>query len=196
MKTLKIATALVVGSAALLAAAPAQADKRENCYPRGTTTSIATADARVYEVGLSDNQRIYACLFSTGKSRPLGRFQTDFGISNEALSGRFVAYQYLDCREDCSRSEVRVLDLKTGAKRKSPKAGTGSGGITGLVVKRNGSAAWIREVGRSYGEVHTFTASGESVLDSGAGIEPFSLALAGSRLYWTKDGLAATALFD
>lgn len=42
-------------------------------------------------------------------------------------------------------------------------------------------------------EVRTLTGAGETVVASGAGIDPSSLALAGSRLYWLDNGQPQTA---
>ncbi len=56
------------------------------------------------------------------------------------------------------------------------------------MVKLDGSVAWIVETGEEEGryQVHAVDKSGSRVLASGPNIDPSSLALAGSTLYWTQ----------
>jgi hypothetical protein len=85
------------------------------------------------------------------------------------------------------------MDLKTGRVRRSADLGdSGNGRFGGLVLKRNGSIAWIWSRGRGP-ELSKLDAGGEAVLDGGP-VDEGSLALAGSRLYWTRQGVPATAL--
>ena len=60
---------------------------------------------------------------------------------------------------------------------------------------RDGSVAWIVETNEEEGEyqVHAVDKSGSRVLASNPDIDPTSLALAGSTLYWTQGGQPATA---
>jgi hypothetical protein len=196
MRTISTAVAsaavLVSGLAGPMDVARADA---KSCFPRGSHTIEGSRDVRVYWRGHIEDQRTYACLYRGGRTRYLGRFQSDTGIANEVVSGRFVGYQNLVCEEDCRNSEVRILDVKTGSLRRSSKAGEGTSGISGFVLKRNGSAAWIRRFGGDEAAVHTLTATGESVIDTGV-IAPASLALSGSHLYWTKNGAAMSALLN
>ena len=67
-----------------------------------------------------------------------------------------------------------------------------------MVLKTDGSVAWINEFGlvvNKFGtvhpmeyEVHAVDKNGSRVLGSGTNVDPHSLALAGSTLYWTQDG--------
>ena len=182
-----------VATAAIIPPPPADA-ARSDCYPRGTKTAEASKDARVYTRGRSDNLRVYACLYSTGRSRPLGTNESgEFGPDSETIAGRYVAYVYFDgpTREDKSQTQVRVIDLKTGRIRRSSDRGPG-GGFGGLVVNRTGATAWIWARG-SGTEVRKIDADGEGIVDTGPA-DGGSLALAGSRLYWTRDGSPMTAL--
>ena len=172
----------------------AEVSAESKCSRSGTATSVATKDVRVFSRGRPDYQRVYACFQRTGRTTALGTFQSDLGISNETAAGRFVAYQYLLCRGDCARSDVRVIDVKTGRVRRSSKAGPGSAPMFGLVVNRRGSAAWARQYDDARFEVRALTAKGEMTLDSSRGIDPLSLAFAGSRLYWLRDGQASSAV--
>jgi len=71
----------------------------------------------------------------------------------------------------------------------------GIGLAVAIVVKRDGSVAWIVETGEEEGryQVHAVDRSGSRVLASSPDIDPSSLALAGSTLYWTQGGQPATA---
>ena len=59
-----------------------------------------------------------------------------------------------------------------------------------IAVKHDGSVAWIVETGEEEGgyQVHAVDKSGSRVLASNPDIDPLSLALAGSTLYWTQGG--------
>ena len=70
----------------------------------------------------------------------------------------------------------------------------GVGPVVTLVVKSDGAVAWIvdneipaQHVPAEY-EVHAVDKTGSRLLASGAEIDPHSLALAGSTLYWTQGG--------
>jgi hypothetical protein len=68
----------------------------------------------------------------------------------------------------------------------------GVGPAVAIIVKSNGSVAWIaeNEIGPPRGpaeyEVHALDSSGSRMLAFGSDIDPHSLALAGSTLYWTQ----------
>jgi hypothetical protein len=69
-------------------------------------------------------------------------------------------------------------------------SGKCEGRILELVLKNDGAVAWIAGFGcpaqTKLLEVHALDAAGERLLASGADVAPESLALAGSRLYWTQ----------
>jgi hypothetical protein len=66
----------------------------------------------------------------------------------------------------------------------------GIGPAVAIVVKRDGSVAWIVETIQELGgyQVHAVDKSGSRVLASSPDIDRTSLALAGSTLYWTRSG--------
>jgi hypothetical protein len=148
----------------------------------------------VFSRGTAEYEVVYACFVRTGRTWKLGTFQSDIGISNETIAGRFVAYQYLSCSPDCANSDVRVLDTRTGTVRRSAKAGAGASPMRGLVANRSGVAAWARHIQGGDWQVRALTPSGEAVIDSAPAIEPTSLAFAGSRLYWLNDGSPKSAV--
>jgi len=84
----------------------------------------------------------------------------------------------------------------------TPPNTVGVGPIVTLVVKSDGAVAWTvenripaRHVPAIY-EVHALDGSGARVLATGSDIDPHSLALAGSTLYWTRDGKPMSAPLD
>ena len=75
----------------------------------------------------------------------------------------------------------------------------GVGPALDVMVKGDGSAAWIVYNALRMGtppqyEVHAVDKTGSRILASGTDIDPHSLALAGSRLYWTQGGKPALAV--
>lgn len=94
--------------------------------------------------------------------------------------------------------------MPTGAPLEpTPVGQVGTGPATAIVVKSDGSVAWIAEdnqeeeaTGGHFYQVHELDGSGERLLDSGAGIAPESLALAGSTVYWTDDGKPESAVLN
>jgi DNA-binding beta-propeller fold protein YncE len=94
--------------------------------------------------------------------------------------------------------------LPTGTPTTPPENGdVGVGPATGIVVKSDGAVAWIVDAGRNsvlngplIYEVHAVDRTGSRVLASGSEIDPSSLALAGSRLYWMQGGKPMSAVLS
>ena len=93
---------------------------------------------------------------------------------------------------------IVVRDLRTGRVLREVPTGTavkpeppteGLGTVVGLVVKSDGSAAWMIATNAEEGsyQVHVVDKAGSRTLAIGGDIAPGSLALAGSTLYWTQD---------
>jgi hypothetical protein len=130
------------------------------------------------------------------------------------LAGTMVAYEQTEADEQpegegTSTWSVLVRDLRTGRWVHRAFTGTarqarfhGVGPVVGLVVKTDGSVAWIAEVAGLPGrapteyEVHAVDKSGSRVLASGTEIAPKSLALSGSTLRWTAGGKLFSAPLD
>jgi hypothetical protein len=113
-------------------------------------------------------------------------------------------------------ASVLVRDLRTGrvivdtptgppepspAELHSPGFGriVGAGPVTSVVLKPDGALAWIAStpayrvtLAGSY-QVYAFDSSGKRTLAAGNDIDPFSLALAGSTVYWTQSGKPSSA---
>jgi hypothetical protein len=125
--------------------------------------------------------------------------------SNLALDGSFVAYEesfhegnrYSEGRDEELVEEWHVIvrNLRTGqilhrtptGAQNRPKF-VGDGPTTAIVVKADGAVAWITDTVQSENryQVHALDNTGERTLAVGSSIDPNSLALASSTLYWTQ----------
>jgi hypothetical protein len=132
--------------------------------------------------------------------------------------GRLSPTKNSSRRQTATRLKVIVRDLRTGRVLHDVPTGTppkpepgsvGVGNIVALVLKSNGSVAWIAEDSErsaaakaAYFDVYATDKSGTRLLASGTDIDPSSLALsagathlddyphtiAGNTLYWTQGG--------
>ncbi|MGI8592821.1 MAG: hypothetical protein ACR2ML_00335 [Solirubrobacteraceae bacterium] len=163
--------------------------------------------------------RVFGCLYSTGKPYLLGGGDCDTdglgGVGAFRLLDRYVAYSATTCNIDQAKAHVRVRNLRTGAKPivvdASPSfrdmLDIGRYFVSDLELKANGSVAWIvkldiegvpriREVRKTDGTVakNAMGFRDQSVLlDSGDQIDSRSLALSGLSLSWTNGGMGRSA---
>ena len=124
-----------------------------------------------------------------------GWFSCDCSIGDDPepqvwLAGRHVAVNQYSCSpidpmSPCVGS-LKVVDLRSGRVRY--RADTGS--LGGLVIKRNGSVAYV--LGQRLIRIDS---TGSTVLDEGPGMDGDSLAANPTRLYWMRDGVPKTASF-
>ncbi len=180
---------------------------------------LADGQAEVYEAPevLSEPElTVYGCAYKTGRPRALGGVSSqqergeggpggESGVLKATLAGPIVAYAKSDSYETGgSRNLIVVRDLRTGrvlhevpngtpVKPEPPSEGIGT--VVALVVKADGSVAWIVGTDPEDGtyQVHALDKAGNRVLAEGADIAPGSLALAGSTLYWTQGGQPQSA---
>jgi hypothetical protein len=128
------------------------------------------------------------------------------GPERETLAGPLVAYEDGSGGEISNTYVVVVRNLRTGKVIRRVPTGTpatpspklvGIGPTTAIVAKPDGAVAWIAETGdpTEY-QVYAVDATGSRTVASSTDIEPFSLALAGSTLYWTQNGQPASAPLD
>jgi len=159
------------------------------------------------------------CTSSSSRSFVLGPSDGECGsggcgphIGRVALGGMVVAFE----RSASSEANpsigfqggaewlVVVRDLRNGRTLHSvptgatspPRAGlVGNGETTALVVKPDGAVAWINDTSQESAryEVHALDRNGSRVLAVSSGIDRSSLALAGSTLYWTANGMPLSA---
>jgi hypothetical protein len=196
-----VSTAVVV---ALALAAGGAASRQESgahavspCSPAGGQTIAQDSEARVYSVG----HNVYGCVLSTGATHKLGMnsFCNDGNaVDHVALAGTVTAYGIDACGIDTGTTTVFVRQLVTGEVLHRNAATSrvtveGYGAIGSIVVKPDGSDAWIglnHSIVRSdtVTEVHKDDHGGSSLLDSGRRVHPGSLTLARSQLSWIDGG--------
>jgi hypothetical protein len=200
-----LVVAAVAAVACATAAAPsAPAAARSKCAAKGSRTITATRDARAFRRA----GRSYACLYRVGRRFRLGDEPAEpdfFRAFSVRLAGRYVAYELAFVGREETHFDVRVRNLRSGrwvhrlpansAPETSPIS-TSSPGVTDLALARNGAVAWITRdpyVNPATLEVHKADADGHAQLDTGAGIDPGSLALSGKTIYWLSNGTPRTA---
>ena len=195
------------------------ARRSQSCGPAKAATLLAEPKARIYGAGGPNPlepgrpERIYGCLVSTGHSiklSPLPRTSRwgapvmygPFALDAPWAAGAVGQQTGRDSREN----SISTRNLRSG-QRKSCYVGGGhspraSGGVTSIVLKRNGSFAWSghSRIGEVTGgelpppKVVACESTGQHVLDSGPGIDLHSLKLHGSKLTWTDAGEARSAV--
>jgi len=175
---------------------------------------VADSQAQVFIAANAIPTEIYyGCVYGSRHTYELGRPSNCVdvsigqcgGITNVVLAGSTVAYE-----EFASKSGVWwivVRDLRSGRvlrrlRTNTPGPLNTAGAVEALVLKSDGAVAWVAQAHlptvvanapREY-EVYAADATGESrLLASGPGIEPGSLALAGSTVYWTQQGHPVSA---
>ncbi len=156
---------------------------------------------------------IYGCSYGHKRSYLLGPILSSSesggaGVIHETLTGPIVAYEEILNESPCCqhwRVVVRNLHnghilhrIPTGTPIKPEPFSVGIGLAVAIVVKRDGSVAWIVETIQELGgyQVHAVDKSGSRVLASSPDIDPTSLALAGSTLYWTQGGQPESATLN
>lgn len=205
------ATAFVVF--ALLLAGPAlgtaQAKRHRTCTPAHTKTLAATARVRVFEsrkvLPETQTRATYGCLLK--RKRPYKFYVPDFptGYDHIAVAGQFVAYaSRSDCAASfCDPNNVIVQNLKNGKVTFADGPSLRVASVSDVVLEANGSVAWITSIFDEFGAVlpglevaKAEHGQAAAVLAAGPDIVPGSLALAGSRLYWTQGATPRSALVN
>ncbi len=156
---------------------------------------------------------IFACAYSSKRLYKLGRTTEgsaagSVGTGPFALAGPVVAYdvgESFTVFETHFREEIWVRNLATGRVIYRMPNGSpaepedvGIGETTAIVVKGDGSVAWIARASRQLGsiQVRSVDKTGSHLLAASPEIEPDSLALAGSTLYWMQGGKPMSATLD
>jgi hypothetical protein len=176
--------ALALLAVAADTAAASSDERRRACAKRGVTVASSPA-ARVFEVRRGDTHTLYACLRATGRRQSLvSWYSCDCSVADEPapdaelMAARFVLLsEYPSCGPfECTTPTTYTLrDLRS--KREVYPRDDVSQVVTGagFFAYSDGRVVMVR--GRS-----------QRVLDEGPGVEPGSLAVAGDRLYWIRDG--------
>jgi hypothetical protein len=192
---------LVLAAATAVALAPAaDAAKRRGCAKRDSRTILATENVRVYVVGQINNDRsYYGCLRFTGRRTLLAE-----GTSSEAAGDRFakffqaygqlVAFAAIQRVHALQSYEVATVDLRTG---RTIRFDRGDAGVLDLRMARSGSLALLTSpTSPRLPTVSKIESGGRTVLDSGSDVDPHSLAVAKTRIYWMRGGVAQSAAIE
>jgi hypothetical protein len=184
LSVLLLVPLLLLLPAAAHAAGGGKPGARTICAKRGHTVE-ASRVARVFEVDRGGDRTLYGCLRADGRRRALASWYScecsvgdDPAPGVELHAGRFVALtHYPSCGPfPCEAPTTYELrDLRSG-RRVAPVADVWQ------VVTGPGFFAY------EDGRVVIVRGGSEQVADPGPGIERFSLAVAGTRLYWMRDG--------
>ncbi len=186
---------------------PAGARALGRCVPRSTDVQASDPLGELWlSAGGSD---LFGCLWGaktyTVWSAGEGGVQLAQFVT---MRGTYAAFNGGGGSSSDSSSSLGVMDLKTGKERGLAVAvGPGSydtGRVTSLVLKANGSIAWISQTSGvanpstpqlipTLTEVYADDSSGRRMIASSTAISPTSLALAGSAIYWLQGGVAESA---
>jgi len=199
----RIALVLIALGATVVVQASNAGGAGGTCGRQQGHTLVQNGSARVYTL----NGGVYACAIPNGVSYHLGSASVCVGTQRAApvaIAGRLVAYGLEQCGVDTGSTVVVVRRVTNGKRLRSDPAIAGAAGpesyqtVESLVVKRDGSDAWIVVTNSLAGhgsniEVRAHSKSGPALLDSGFGINPSSLRLRGSKLSWRHGGQRRTA---
>jgi hypothetical protein len=195
----------------LIAAPTAQTRTHGNCYLKGSSTIAQDAIGRFFmgpAPSASSSGAWYYCAFKHGPPHVLAEIpipqnpDESFPMNSTAVvAGRFLAFLYGGGN---GPTYVEVYDMVAG--RLTFDSDAYAGGSSGypsspvpqLVLKHNGSVAWIASLTTSSGvirDVHRHDSTGTAIPDQGSAIDPRSLAAGGSWLYWTNAGAPRSGPF-
>jgi hypothetical protein len=210
---------------------------------RNSSVLLADAQAQIYgHVGYAGELSIRGCAYGQRRSFIVAACNHEesatvcAGKSHVTLVGTVVAFGDKftpaggrEDEESIAEWHVEVRDLRTGRLLHEVPTGiplkpephyVGVGPIVGLVLKSDGSVAWIAEdyerssklygAGVPYFDVYATDKTGTRQLASGTNIDPSSLALSvgasgvnaksqtieGSTLYWTQGGKSEVTVLN
>lgn len=160
------------------------------CYPEGSTTIAQDRVGRFFHIRRGVRRGSwYVCAFKRGMPRKLPTQGPTVPLASSAkVAGRYVAFFYFFTGRGPSDGPVAVIDMVTGHRTFSERTGYAYGG---LVLKANGSVAWIASppgvvASPQPFEVTRHDSTGTATVASGPEIDRYSLAAGGSWLYWTN----------
>ena len=180
------------------------------CRPAGSQTVVETPAARVFRLRIGKESYTYGCLFAVRGLIELGGM-SEFGdvdsVDMVSLAGPYAGFAYGYSGPADTYEDVRVVDLRSGQDLYLGGAGPDhsdeQGAVSGLVMKPDGSVAWIG-MGLTWNPatqnnervtiVGKIDSGGYAELDRGDGIDTSSLRLDGSTLTWTDAGQTRTAM--
>jgi hypothetical protein len=190
-------------------AAGAAAHHASRCTTGGAR--VLAADAQVAVVRRSHG-RTYACLLRSGMRRALGDTApgdgpTTINVRRFTLAGTVVAYNYEYSREEVEEG-VAVLDARRDREPRifdalsdvaAPRIGA-EDAVRAIVARPDRSVAWIAyndDIQPARYEVLKADpgAKDGTLLAAGPDIDPSSLALGGTAIYWLTAGVPQVARF-
>jgi hypothetical protein len=181
------------------------------CIPKGSEPVAADVQAEVYAVTRKSqgHSRVSfaGCMYGSSRLYQLGHAIENGSIDSRvfALAGPIVAYTTITPADASVPETLKAIvpNLSTGQilhHESLPPVGE----ATSIVVKSDGSAAWIVAgpfddcvpVATSCYEVEDVEERGGASLAKGPEIEPYSLALSGNTVYWTQNSKPESAVLD
>lgn len=195
--------------AAALAPGAAAASRGPSSTPLCLPHRLQAAADGFGQVWVNDvTYQLWGCAYGRHRTHLLQSLGAgDFtGYGAVAMAGHYVAVEsYGVSSTGYAEDEICVFDVLDGRQSAclgdaSGAHGPGGGLVGSMVVKRDGSIAWIATAPGgtnqpSYGgsEVYAYDAHGYRLVASGTDIAPGSLALAGNRIYWMQGGVARSS---
>lgn len=196
-------------------ATTAHTKHKTECPPTHEKVVAANAQAMIYEAPAyrEGPGGVFGCAYGSNRSYDLGLVPSggpsgSGGVVPIALAGKVVAYDKGKTSSLSGRGshEIWVRNLATGTLIHRMPNGSpaepgdiGLGETTTIVVKPDGSVAWIVRAGnKQLGgiQVRSVDKTGEHLLAASPEIDPGSLAVAGSTLYWTQGGKPMSAVLN
>jgi hypothetical protein len=210
---------ICLSASTVLSAASSGHKTRAKCKPGHSHLLAVDTQAQVYKLVNKAGPYLeaFGCVYG-GRPYLLGGLPENRlgpgaggGLRHVILTGTISAYaDYSFGEVGWARWLVVVRNLRTGqtlhrvptGNLEEPNPNPYSAGIgpaLAIVVKNDGSVAWIAEDfylsenKPTYYQIHAIDKTGSRVLAEGTDIAPRSLALAGGTLYWTQGGRAMSA---
>ncbi len=184
--------------------------RNEGVLERDSQAVVYWAETIVYEGHhrVEGRRGVFGCAHRGSRAYYLGPPTSGGSSGSEstapiALAGPTVAFgKAMSLIFGNSFREIWVRNLRTGklihrSPNGSPPApgSVGLGETTAIVVKRNGSVAWIVRT-RDGLQVRSIDGAGSHLLAASPEIAPSSLALADSMLRWTQSGKRMSAVLN
>jgi hypothetical protein len=210
----KPATSVLLGLAASAVmvgppTATAGIDRNNRCvgYAERYAVEQQTKFELLFSKVVEGDRFFYGCAFSSERARRLpGQSCCEVDVvSGFQLQGRYVAYRSLNQEPAATQANdtLYVYDVKSGqikvqATAVPPGNTPGSTFVSSIVLKANGSVAWIggAQTGQSGADyqvqIDDTAGPGPVTVDQGTDIAPDSLAKAsdGLSIYWIRGGVA------
>ncbi len=223
MRQATIAIFVIAITSILAVASSTAADARRHrpsvrCGTGRGRVIAADARAQLYiSLNIEESLIVHGCVYGHRHSYELGYVANESACSStacldirgETLTGTIVAYEYFSFVGEDETFLVVVRDLRNGRVIHEMPTGTpippdphavGDGSTSIIVVKSNGSVAWITKKPlkgeTTEYQVHAVDRTGDRLLAIGTDIGPKSLALVGSTLYWAQGGQPHSTVLD